>query len=89
VKAPLQKMDIRSVSLTTFKPLGGLLRVPTAIIGSRSGKRQDELRMNLGGTIDAIVGFNGNDGAKRERIRSVTKAPNKFKLFLWKVGDFG
>ena len=64
VESPLQKVDVRSCSLTAFETLGRLLRISAAIIGSRSREREDELRMTLGGPIDAAVCFGGNDGAK-------------------------
>lgn len=63
MKAPLQEVDVSSGSLAAFETLGRLLGITTAIIGSRSRQGEDELRMNFGGTIDAIVDFDGDDSA--------------------------
>lgn len=55
VETPLQEMNIRCRSFTTFKSLRRLFHIPTAVICHWAREGQHKLRMYPCGAVDAVV----------------------------------
>lgn len=89
MEVPLEKVNVRSSSLTPTKAFSCLLSISAAIVCSGTREGENELRMILGGPTDATVIFDGNDGAERQEVGSVTKTPNIFELLGGKSRDLG
>jgi hypothetical protein len=82
VESPLQKVDVCSDSTASFRPSKRRLQVTATVFGCGAWEWQNKLRMIARCAVDAVVGFEWNDCAQGKRIRSMSKTPDIFQLFI-------